>query len=192
LLTVVPSLGFACLCVVGLVFGVSAVGKLRGRGGYGEFVAATQLLLLAVGFRRLAREPATRLVSGVVVAAEVLVPVLLVASVLFVVPGLGWLGLGLAMFLLAGFGVGIGAAVRRGVRTSCRCFGASSIPLGKQHLVRNVFLIVVAATGLVAGTGGHGSTVGMAIAAGTALVAAVLVVRLDDLLDLFTPTKLTR
>lgn len=106
-----------------------------------------------------------------------------------VVPGTAGIGIGIAIVLLMVFGVGIAAAMLRGLRTTCRCFGSSSAPLGRRHLVRNALLVAVAATGLAFGSDRVGSAdpAGLAVAGAGALVLAALVVRLDDLIDLFTP-----
>src|SRR6185503_12351118 len=138
-------LSFACRCLIGLVCGVSVIGKLRGRTAFREFAGTTRVLLIAAGPVSRVSHAAARVVGGVVVAAEASVVLLLL------IPGTGWVGLGLAMVLMASFGHGIAAAIRRGLRTSCRCFGASSTPLGSRHLVRNAALFLVAATGLLTG-----------------------------------------
>lgn len=174
-------LSFACHCLIGLVCGVSVIGKLRGRAAFREFAGTTRVLLIAAGPVSGISHAAARVVGGVVVAAEASVVLLLL------IPGTGWIGFGLAMVLMAAFGHGIAAAVRRGVRTSCRCFGASSTPLGTRHLVRNAALFLVAAGGLLLGPVGNADPAVLAIAGGGAAALALLVVRLDDVMDLFTP-----
>jgi hypothetical protein len=172
----------ACRMVMGLVFATSAISKLRGRGAFDEFATTTRLLLVAASPRRLVSDSGSRRVGGAVIAAEASVPLLLL------VPGLSRFGLGVAMFLLTLFGLGIVVAMRRRVRTTCRCFGASSTPLGKRHLIRNTILFVVAAAGLGAGPAGHADLAALAVVAGSAVVAAVLVVRFDDVIELFAPS----
>jgi hypothetical protein len=179
-------LGFACRCLIGLVLGVSVIGKLRGRTAFREFAGATRMLLIAACPFWRPSHAAARAVGGAVVAAEASVVLLLLA------PGAGRFGLGLAMVLLAAFGYGIAAAVRRGVRTACRCFGASSTPLGVRHVVRNAALFLVAATGLLTGPVGDTDLAGLAVAGGAAAVLALFVVRLDDVIGLFTPQLSTR
>ncbi|MEV5557052.1 hypothetical protein AB0L44_25620, partial [Nonomuraea wenchangensis] len=65
----------------------------------------------------------------------------------------------------------------------------SSAPLSPLHLVRNGLLLASALAGLVAGGGGLPGTApaGLAIAAAAALVIAVLLIRIDDLIELFAP-----
>jgi hypothetical protein len=176
-------LGFGCYCLVGLVFAVSAASKLRGRTAFDEFVGTTRVLAVAIvpGYE-VSRDQA-RMIGVAVISGEIAVPVFLV------VPGKAGIGLGVAMILLTAFGMGIAAAMRRGLRTTCRCFGSSSTPLGRRHLVRNALLVAVAATGLAFGPDrvANGDPAGLALAGVGALVLAALVVRLDDLIDLFTP-----
>jgi uncharacterized membrane protein YphA (DoxX/SURF4 family) len=164
-------LAVACRCLIGVVFVVSAFGKVRSRQAFREFVTSTAALVPRRG----------RALSPVVVAAELAVPVLLA------VPVTVRTGFGLAAVLLAAFAVAIAAAVRRGVRTSCRCFGASTAPLGTRHVVRNAGLFAVAAVGALLGPGRPAELAGVAIAAIAAVVLAALVTRLDDLVELFAP-----
>jgi hypothetical protein len=178
-------LGFGCCCLVGLVFAVSSASKLRGRAAFDEFIRTTRVLAVATipGYQ-VSRVGARRM-GVAVVSGEIAVPVLMV------VPGTAGIGLGIAIVLLTVFGVGIAAAMRRGLRTSCRCFGSSSAPLGPRHLVRNALLVAAAATGLAFGPDRIGSAdpAGLAVAGAGAVVLVALVVRLDDLIDLFTPAS---
>ncbi|MFI7635951.1 MauE/DoxX family redox-associated membrane protein [Nonomuraea sp. NPDC049400] len=168
-------LAIACRCLIGLIFAISALSKIRGRQAYQEFARTTTTLLPRHG-RKLAL-PA--------LAAEFAVPVLLA------LPATTLAGFGLAATLLTAFAVAIAAALRRGVRTSCRCFGASTTPLGTQHVIRNAALIAVSATGAALGPGDPAHPGGIAVAAVAAVVLATLVTRLDDLIDLFAPTTAT-
>lgn len=181
-----PYLGFACLCVTGLVFGVSAISKLRGRGAFDEFVTTTRQLLRGLSPGRIVIESTSRLVAVAVVAAEATIPLLLI------VPATRRIGLGMAMLCLTAFGAAVAATVRRGVQGSCRCFGRSSIPLGYRHVVRNGMLFAVAATGLGVGPGSLADPAGLALAAGAALIVALLLMRLDDVIELFVPSVSTR
>lgn len=173
-------LSFAGHWLLGVVFAISAVSKLRGRAAFAEFAASTRDLLPS----RWRTTSVT--VSTVVVVLEAAVPVLLA------VPGLRRGGLGLAMTLLVAFGAAIAAALRRGERTACRCFGASRVPLGKRHLVRNGLLAAVAVLALVSGDVRPADPVGLAVAGTAAGVLALLVTRFDDVIDLFAPHSMTR
>ncbi|WP_066938028.1 hypothetical protein [Microtetraspora fusca] len=74
---------------------------------------------------------------------------------------------------------------------SCRCFGASPIPLGAEHVARNVVLAVLAAAGAVttgilpAGETAHPA--GVLVAAVGGLTLGALIAVLDDVLGLFRP-----
>jgi hypothetical protein len=78
------------------------------------------------------------------------------------------------------FSAGIAHALSRGRRTSCRCFGASETPMGPRHIGRNLGLALVAVLGAMAP--GHPIPfAGLALAAVTGIVLAVLVVAMDDI-----------
>ncbi|MEW9529358.1 MauE/DoxX family redox-associated membrane protein [Microbispora sp. NPDC049125] len=164
-----------CRLLVGIVFVTSAVSKLRGRAAYEEFTAATRALA-----PRLPARPA----AALVVAAEVAVA-----------PLLAWrptvtAGFVTALGLLAAFTAAIVLALRRGRRVPCRCFGASTAPVGPGHLVRNAALIAAASAGAVqAGTAGVPADLGPAGLAAVALAAgaaAVLLSAAGDIAGLFT------
>jgi hypothetical protein len=181
----VDDVGFACYCLVGLVFAISSASKLHGRMAFSEFLRTTRILAVAtIPGHEVSRDGARR-IGIAVVCGETAVPVLLV------VPGTAGVGLGIAVLLLTVFGVGIAAAMRRGLRTSCRCFGSAAAPLGRRHLVRNAMLAAAAATGLAFGPDrvGQVEPTGLVVAGAGALIVAALVVRLDDLIDLFTPAS---
>jgi hypothetical protein len=158
--------------LIGLVFAVSGFAKLRGRGAFRASVAGLRLL----------PEPLVGPVAAAVVAAELAIPVLLLT------PGAAAFGFAVAVLLLVAFSVGIARVLAAGTAASCRCFGVSAAPFGRHHLYRNGVLALVAAVGLLAlaGPSGAGTELaGAAIAAGAASVAALVVVMLDDIVDLF-------
>lgn len=178
----------AARCLVGVVFAFSALSKLRSRRALSDFTASLGRFGVAPGARR----PLARAVA----LAEAAVPVLLAlalageAAAAGVARALAGAGFGLAALLLAGFTAAIARALRRGVRAPCRCFGASTSPLGTQHLVRNGLLLAAAATGLVGVLVGPAGPAGLGAAAVAALAgvtAGSLVTAFDDLLDLFGP-----
>jgi methylamine utilization protein MauE len=170
-----------CAVALLVIFGVSAVTKLRNRSAYAAFVRSSRQLL----------PPGSRLVTQaavVVVSAEVATVVLL--------PVLPVAGFAVAAVLLATFSVAILAAVRRGVSAPCRCFGASSRPLGRSQAVRNATLTALA---LVGGAGAVTQSVatgpelvadlhpgGVAVAVLAAAVVALCTIFFDDFADLFT------
>ncbi|MEU8004505.1 MauE/DoxX family redox-associated membrane protein [Catellatospora sp. NPDC049111] len=169
-----------CVVCLGVVFAVSAISKLRSRASYAAFVASTRELLPRPW------PPAAPVALTVVVAEVAIVPLL------FSVPTAG---LAVAAVLLLAFSAAIVLAVRRGVRTSCRCFGSSTKPLAGPHAVRSGVLAALAVTGAVlAGPVGAANVVtglhpaGVAITLLAAGVFAALMIMFDDLVGLFAPT----
>ncbi|BEL05301.1 methylamine utilization protein MauE [Actinoplanes sichuanensis] len=161
--------------LIGLVFAVSAVTKLRA-------FAAFRVSLAAM---RVVPRPLVGPVAVGVVAAESAIPVLLL------VPGAQAAGFVVAVLLLAAFSAGIARVLATGTTASCRCFGVSAAPFGRHHLYRNAVLTVVAAAGLIAAVrpGQGPAPAGAAVAAGAAAVAALVVVMLDDIVELFRPEQ---
>jgi hypothetical protein len=160
------------------VFAVALLGKVRTATAFKEFTASVvELRLLPRNLSRLAA------MAAVAVECAIVVSLAMTSTV--------DAGFGLAIALLVVFTGGILLALRRGRRASCRCFGASATRLGPVHVTRNVTLIAIAVGGLLttAVTAGSPHPAGIAVALGAALVGVVLVVRLDDLAALFTPTK---
>jgi hypothetical protein len=153
-----------CAALFAVVFAVSAFSKLRDFGGFARSVPD------------FAPVPA-RLVNTVavaVVAAEA------ATVVLVLVPATATFGFALALALMLAFTAGITHALRRGRRTSCRCFGASNTPVSPRHIVRNLALALAAALGASAPSTAL-PLAGLALAALTGVVVAVLVVAIDDI-----------
>lgn len=164
----------ACRALLVAVVAVSLVSKLRGRAAWSGFLDSVQRLGRVPG-------PAVGAVAAAVVAAEVLVVVLLV------VPTTTAVGLASAGALLAGFTLVVFAAWRRGVPAPCRCFGATTVPVGPRHLVRNALLVTAAGAGVAGHVSGSGAAHpgGVLVAVAGGLVAAAALIVLDDLVDLF-------
>ncbi|MEU8105965.1 MauE/DoxX family redox-associated membrane protein [Nonomuraea muscovyensis] len=172
-------LAFGVTCLVGLVFAVSVLSKLR-PGQWRDFVESTRRLLGAFLPSRAAPAAVARIVAPVVVAAEAAVVVLLVPA--------STVALALAAVLVTAFGVAIALALRRGVATACRCFGGTA-KLSPWHLVRNALLLAAVVTGAVMEPAAFGSADagGLLVAAAGALTLGMVVVRLDDVGELFGP-----
>lgn len=168
-----------CRCAIGLVLVASILGKVRGRESYAQFVRAAGRL--GSGWVT-SRVPASALAGGVITAEAA-------AVVLLVLPGTAWMGFVLAGLLAVAFAAAVVAALRRGDRAPCNCFGVSARPVGGVHLVRNAVLVVVAGLGLAAGAVAAGpvEAAGVAAAVVAGVVVAALVVRADDLAELFRP-----
>ncbi|MEU5259329.1 MauE/DoxX family redox-associated membrane protein [Amycolatopsis sp. NPDC021455] len=169
---VTASIQLMCRWVPAIVFAVSALSKVRGRAAFAGFVTS----LRPFGFVSARR---TVWLAGAIAFAEGTV-----AAALAVLP---WAGCLLAAALAAVFAAGLTSRIRRGIRAECACFGASSQPIGYGHVVRSACLVLLALAGL---PGVWGPVASPDPAAGLLALAcgslvAVLVIRLDDLLDLF-------
>ena len=153
-----------CAALFAVVFAVSAVSKLRDLRGFARSVPD------------FAPIPArwVNAVAVAVVAAEA------ATVVLVLVPATATVGFALALGLMLAFVAGIAHALSRGRRTSCRCFGASTAPVAPRHIVRNLALAVAAVLGALA-PGTALPLAGLALAALTGVVVAVLVVAMDDI-----------
>lgn len=166
----------AVRCLIGVVFAVSAFTKLRGGDAFRAFVSWVESLPVFPALTA-GRGPA---VAAAMAATEAAVVVAVA------VPASAVAGLLLAAALLAVFAAGSLVVARRGNGVPCRCFGASSVPLGRRHVVRDAVLAVAAAAGAVCAGAGAGAVrpAGVALSVGVAATAAILVLFLDDLVDL--------
>ncbi|GIF46279.1 methylamine utilization protein MauE [Asanoa ferruginea] len=109
-------------------------------------------------------------------------------ALLLLLPRWWWLGFALALLLTSAFTAVTAASLVRGKRTTCQCFGTSgTMPQGAPHLVRNFLLIGAAGAGIAgwmtAAPGGVSPT-GAVVATATAVIGAVAVVRMEDLVFL--------
>jgi hypothetical protein len=185
----VTSLHMSFVAVLWLVFAVSALGKLRG----------TARLAFTESLRRLGLLPG-RLVPAVaaaVIAAELTVLLGLsgaVAGVFDLVPAVPVVRLGgvaAAAALLCVLTGGITLALRRGTTARCACFGAESRPLSGRHLVRNTILLLVAAGALVT-PAEPARPAGALLGVAAGLLIALVLVRLDDIVELVVPIRPAR
>ncbi|GAA2230076.1 hypothetical protein GCM10010232_15470 [Streptomyces amakusaensis] len=184
-----PYLVIGARCLLGAVFLAAVLGKVAGRGSFGAFVASVRAL-------RVLRPGLARPVALGVLSAECAVSVLLLAPLPAPAVTAGFLA---AAGLLAVFAAGIVRALRRGTAAPCRCFGASAVPLGVRHLVRNAVLAAVAALGVLAalrpgpvGTVGTVDPGGAAAAVLAGLALGALTAALDDIAELFRPVRTLR
>ncbi|MFI7424881.1 MauE/DoxX family redox-associated membrane protein [Nonomuraea sp. NPDC049684] len=175
-----PEICLFCRVLIGVVFAVAALGKLRGAAARRAFADSLVPVLSAAGIGRRARHP----VAAALITAEAAIP----AALLF--PSGVTAGFMAADALLVVLGGGLAVALRAGVQAECHCFGArAGSPLAARHLVRTGVLLVVAVTGTAASwaapvTPGAAPAVA---AAGAAVVGAVVLIALDDILALFAP-----
>jgi hypothetical protein len=180
------TIGAAVLC--GLVLLVSSVSKVRSRGDYAEFVASVP----AFGIPR----RWTRLFAAATLVAELVGAALLLPGAVLAATGLGlWLvgaGLVLAVGLFCVLTVAVWRAVARRTGAVCRCFGAARAVLSRRHVVRNALLLLAAALGLLS-VMDTATGVATVLAGAVGAVGAVLVIRFDDLAELFAgPVTSTR
>jgi hypothetical protein len=159
----------ACRVLIGATFLAAAAGKLRSPGTF----AADLSGMAVVPARYVAA------VAAATVTAEAAV------GPLVLWPRTTRFGAALAMVLLAAFVAVIASVLRRGAAVSCPCFGSSRSRLGPRHLVRNAVLLAAAAVALAGPAPTTPGVAGVALAAGLGLVAATVVIRLDDLVALF-------
>jgi hypothetical protein len=183
-----------CRGLIGLVFAVSALAKIRSPRAYREF--ASWLAALPVPLAR------ARALPPVFVGAEAAIVVLVA------VPYSAVAGLALATGCLAVMVTGTVVITNRGSGASCWCFGPSRSPLGARHLVRDGILFLIAAAGAVASTasgtvtgaltgaatGAQGpdtaSPAGIVLSLMAALAGATFFVFLDDLMAIFEKADL--
>ena len=161
----------ACRGLIGLVFAVAAVTKVRSPGAYREF--ASWLAALPVPLARNRALPAVFIGAEIAIVALVAVPVAATAGLL------------LAAGCLAVMTGGTAVIVKRGARVSCQCFGPSSSPLGARHVVRDGILLVIALAGTLGNSKGAASPAGIALSLVAALIGTMLIVFSDDLIALF-------
>ncbi len=162
-------MALAARLLVGTVFAASAFSKLRSRQAFRTFAAWLEGLPL---LSRLGRRAAGPLIAAIEVVIVVTVAL----------PWTALAGLLLSAAVLAIFTAGTFWVVRAGVRTPCRCFGTSGAPLGVRHGLRNALLCAAAAVGAAGARTASARPAGIAISLGCAIVIALLVLFLDDIL----------
>jgi hypothetical protein len=117
-----------------LVFAAALIGKAHSASAWSNFVAATKSLL---GVHRTAEVWAA---AAVTLEAATFGCLMLNTT--------AYVGLWLAFVGLAEFLAVVVNGVRRGVETSCNCFGSEGTTLGWSHVWRNALLLCVAALGV--------------------------------------------
>ena len=174
---IVQYLQVACRLLLASVFVVAVFSKISEKTAWLAFVQSLRQL-------RQVPDAVVRAAALATVAIEMLVAVLLLVPV----PAAGAFGFALAACLLLAFTIAIGLALLRGNRVPCRCFGASSTPLGLPHVTRNLVLICVATLGLIgASAAGTLDVAYAALAGASGLIVGILVTALEDVVALFKP-----
>jgi Methylamine utilisation protein MauE len=167
------ALEVALRTVLAVVFGVAFVSKVRSPDAFRQFADS----LGDIGWLRGRRRSAVAAAIPVLEAGTVLL--------LAVNSAASW-GFSVAAILLAAFTAVTAREVARGHRVRCRCFGAGSAQIGPAQIFRNVVLLAASAAGLAVAPASHGGTGAAALvyAFGLALLAALALVRWDDLVYL--------
>ncbi|HZR55085.1 MAG TPA: MauE/DoxX family redox-associated membrane protein [Streptosporangiaceae bacterium] len=184
----------AVLALAACVYGTSSGTKLANRTNYAAFrdgLAETSLVP-----RRLLPATAAVLAGGeAIVAAGLLLALALVAGGLAGSVPVAAAALACGTVLAGVLAAGVIAVVRSGTKASCACFGAKAgRELSGAHVGRNVALLALLIAGLIANAFRHGTPAAPAAAATVvAIVAgavvALLLIRFDDLVDLFAPVS---
>lgn len=166
-----PAAEVALRTLLGVVFGVAFVAKVRSSVAFGDFARS----LADIGWLR-----GRHVVALIIPALEATTVVLLA------VPRTVVWGFGACVLLLSGFTSVTGREVARGRRVRCRCFGADGATIGPAAIARNLVLLTAAAAGLAIGPFAHGaaSAAALVYACGPAVLAALVIMRWDDLAGL--------
>jgi Methylamine utilisation protein MauE len=169
LMSLALDVSLACRVLLGAVFFVSLVSKIRSRAAWRSYRSWLNGMPL---------RPLRGKAAPAALAAAEFVVVAGVASPLAAV------GLGAGAALSLALAAGLYISLRRGAWQPCHCFGSSSEPLSGQHIARNAVLFVLAITGLlVTAVGGSSSPsgfeAGLAVIGG--LAGAVLIVFFGDI-----------
>jgi Methylamine utilisation protein MauE len=158
------------------LFFVAAISKLSTRAGFRELVVS----LPAFGVPSSLASPAFAI--GLV-AME-----LATASLMLAMPQVGGI---VAAAMLAGFALGIARALTSREPVTCRCFGASSTPIGRSHLIRN---LVLATIGIGVAIANPAATLArslpLALATFAGLGLGAVLTRWDDLAFIFSTPNL--
>lgn len=177
------------------VFGASAAGKIRSRAAYRAYRAGLGANHLVPGYL-LATAAAVLAVGEALTAAWLTgCTVLLAARGGHASALLAESALAAATLLTATLTVGITVAIRRGSAAPCPCFGVRSPrPVGPAHLLRNLVLLSALVSGLTLGPAARRppAPAGLVLALGTAVVAAMLIIRWEDIAEVFTPAPARR
>jgi hypothetical protein len=180
-MTWVHDISLACRFLVGTVFTVSVVAKVRGRAAWRSFASwLSGLPLKPVGLRW---------APAALTATEAAVVVLVA------LPAAAPAGLAAGSALCLALTLGLAVAVRRGSRQPCHCFGSAPEPLSAQHVARNALLLVLAVTGLACAVAGGASSAGPAEVGLTAVggvAAALVIIFFGDVAALLAPSPRSR
>jgi hypothetical protein len=120
-------------------------------------------------------------VGGLLIAAE------MTSAVLLLLPWTAVAGAGLATALLAVLTAGVVLILRRRLKVTCACFGASSSTIAPIHAVRNGLLLLGAVVAAALGPHVPTDLLTAVVAVGAGGVLALVFTRLDDFAFLLSP-----
>lgn len=159
------------------MFTLALVGKVSSRRAWDEFVASVGAMGLVGGVKVPAAVATVVAEGGVIVLAAV--PLRWAGSASFV----------LAAGLLGCLTVAVALVVRKGKTVACRCFGPTQTPLGVEHVVRNVVLVVIALLGLAGSLVSGSFDPALSVVVGVfGATLGLLFARWDDLVSLLAPS----
>lgn len=166
-----PTVALALHVVLAAVLGWSAATKLTAGGRNG---LRGMLAQLGVGRR-------AGVVGGLLIAAEA------GAAVLLLLPWTAAAGAVLATCLLAVLTAGVVMILRRRLKVTCACFGASATTIAPIHAVRNGLLLLMAIATAWLGPHVPDDIAAAVVAVGVGVVLALVITRLDDFAFLLMP-----
>ncbi|MFG2894822.1 MauE/DoxX family redox-associated membrane protein [Streptomyces sp. NPDC048248] len=174
-----PYVLLACRLGVTAVMALAAISKLRALSSFAASLDGFEVVPTWL------RRPLTVLVP----AAELLIALLLT------LPSSLLAGLIGAVLFCCGLTAFTVLVVARGKRVSCACFGATDVPLGNWHILRNTVLLTAAGLGaylhLHIGGSPTWNLAGIALAVTAASVLTVLIVFTDDIAKIFGSSVLS-
>ena len=166
-----------CRSVIGMVFLLSSVGKLRNMTEFKHTIQRFQILP-----NRL-----VRLFSWLFLGSEFIVIILIVIGGV----SLGH-GFALAGLLLLIFSAALISALTRKIQTSCNCFGSKEQLISPFDVIRNIIFISFALGGWKLNSNNYGSPIHTNLLElsliGLISIACVLVtINLNDIIQVFKP-----
>jgi hypothetical protein len=181
----------AVLALAACVYGMSCGSKLTRRRNYRAFRDGLGETSLVPG--RLLGATA-----AILAGSETAVATLLGAATVLAAAGLPGsfqvadIALGCGIALTSVLTAGVTVVIRSGTYATCACFGARSRrELSGAHLARNVAILVMLLTGLIGNQFrlGQPAPAMAMVAVGAGAIVALLLVRSDDLAELFAPAR---
>ncbi|MEM8536022.1 MAG: MauE/DoxX family redox-associated membrane protein [Chloroflexota bacterium] len=163
-----------CRIVIGLLFAISAINKLRDFGSFAQTITRFRILPGHLS------TPA----ACIFVAAEVIITIMMVFGGVWL-----WPGFLFTILLLVAFSVALGSVLARNIQTSCNCFGNTDKPVSTADIWRNLGFTLCAIGGCVALSiaGTTASSLGLiewAMMAASATVFVVVWMHLSDIVQL--------